>query len=116
MIGFLIAGIESYGFSIPVDCDFKPSKSCTTQEPRFKTPSYQWFQRDVSVFTRISDRGQVEAQHAIGVHQNKLRETLKQWKAVLQSEYGEQGEVKISSLAVKHCPICQQAESDSDVE
>ena len=59
---------------------------------------------------------EVEARHAIGIHQNKLRETLKQWKAVLQAEYGEQGEVAIADFAVKHCPLCQQARSDRDAE
>ncbi|MBE9063476.1 hypothetical protein [cf. Phormidesmis sp. LEGE 11477] len=73
-----------------------------------------------AIAAKVWDDGEcvaeVEAQHAIGIHQNKLRETLKQWKAFLQTEYGDQGEVKISSLPVKHCSLCQQAGSDSDAE
>ena len=59
IVGFLTTAIESYGFSIPADYDFNRSKGCTTHELRSETLSYQCFQADVSVFTRISDRGPI---------------------------------------------------------
>ena len=55
---------------------------------------------------------EVDAQHALGVHQNKLRATLNQWKALLQTEYGSQGETKVVSVAVDRCPLCREVHDE----
>ena len=52
---------------------------------------------------------EVDAQHTLGIHQNKLRATLNQWKAVLQTEYGSKGETKVISAATAQCPLCQES-------
>ena len=60
LTGLSFTAIESYRFSIAANRDFKAVMGCTTHKPGSKTLSYQWFQRNVSVFTRISDRGLME--------------------------------------------------------
>lgn len=53
---------------------------------------------------------QVDPQHTLGVSQRRLRATLNEWKALLQLEYGDQGEVKVTSLPVADCPLCKEGD------
>jgi aspartate racemase len=64
-INFLCLATESYEYSVPADYDFKGAKGCTTHELRSEIRLYQCFQADVSVFTRISARGQSGAEAVI---------------------------------------------------
>ena len=71
-----------------------------------------------AITAKVWDDGQciaeVEAQHTMGIHQNRLRATLNQWKAFFQTEYGKGGDVKIINANPTDCPLCKEGRGTGD--